>query len=579
MAEPKTADIKLVKEIYGGEEIEVIYRRAREPKSPDEAGESADISAFGYAPALNQRTYIAEPGILCEQDVPMKLRDGTTIYSDIFRPEGATNVPAIVCWSYFGKRQQENHEWQAMGVPPGTVSRLSKFESADPAYWCHYGYAVVNPDPRGVCRSEGDINMFGTQDGRDGYDFIEWLATQHWSNGKVGMFGNSGVGMVEYRIAAEQPPHLTCIAPWEGTGDLFRESLYEGGIPSLGFNSFIAGSLVGSGYVDDNSAMALKYPFMNGYWKDKIPAWDKIRIPAYFTACWHHMHLRGSFEAFRKCKSPKKWMRAHRDFEWPDTYDPQNLEDLKRFYDRYLKDIRNGWELTPRLRLDIMDAYDCDFQVRRAEKEFPLARTQYKKLYIDAGNEAMSWTPVANESSISYEGETGKAAFRVKFDWDTEITGYMSLRLWVEAKGNNDMDLFIAIRKLSAEGEWVPANVLGEPHPGAWGKMRASRRLLDPKLSSKYQPVQAHIKDEKLSPGEIVPVDIEIYPNSRMFHKGEQIEVQVSGHYIREGWFEPFSWETDNKGEHVIHSGGKYESYLQIPTIPPRYVAGDYVCR
>ena len=53
------------------------------------------------------------------------------------------------------------------------------------------------------------------------------------------MFGNSGVGMVQYRIAAEQPPHLACIAPWEGTGDLFRESLYEGGIPSLGFNSFI----------------------------------------------------------------------------------------------------------------------------------------------------------------------------------------------------------------------------------------------------------------------------------------------------------------------------------------------------
>jgi len=579
MAETMKADIKLVKENFGGEEIEVIYRRAREPKSPEEAGESADISAFGYAPALNRRTYIAESGILCEQDVPMKLRDGVTIYTDIFRPVGAMNVPAIVNWSYFGKRQQENHEWQAMGVPPGTVSRMAKFESADPAYWCHYGYAIVNPDPRGVCRSEGDINMFGSQDGRDGYDFIEWLATQHWSNGKVGMFGNSGVGMVQYRIAAEQPPHLACIAPWEGTGDLYRESLYEGGIPSLGFNSFISGSLVGSGYVDDNSAMALKYPFINGYWKDKIPAWEKIKVPVYYTACWHHMHLRGCFEAFRKCKSPKKWMRAHREFEWPDTYDPQNLEDLKRFYDRYLKDIRNGFELTPRVRLDIMDAYDCDFQVRRAEKEFPLARTQYKKLYVDAGNEAMSWTPVDSESSISYEGETGKAAFRVKFDWDTEITGYMWLRLWVEARGHDDMDMFIAVRKLSAEGEWIPASVLGEPHPGAWGKIRVSRRLLDPKLSTKYQPVQAHIKDEKLSPGEIVPVDIEIYPHSRMFHKDEQIEVQVSGHYIREGWFEPFSWETDNKGEHVIYSGGKYDSYLQIPVIPPRYVAGDYVYR
>jgi uncharacterized protein len=583
MAETKSAEnlplIKLVKEKFGDEEVEVIYRRARTPKSPSEAGESADISAFGFCPDLNTRTYIAEPGILCEQDVPMKLRDGVTIYTDIFRPIGATNVPAIVNWSYFGKRQQENHEWQAMGVPPGTVSRLAKFESADPAYWCHKGYAIVNPDPRGVCRSEGDMNMFGTQDARDGFDFIEWLATQHWCNGKVGMFGNSGVGMVQYRIAAEQPPHLVCIAPWEGTGDLFRESLYEGGIPSLGFNSFIASSLVGSGYVDDNSAMAMKYPFMNGYWLDKIPNWKNIKIPAYFTGCWHHMHLRGSWEGFRKIKSPKKWMRVHRDFEWPDTYDPANLEDLKKFFDRYLKDIRNGWELTPRVRMDVMDAYDCDYQVRRAEKEFPLARTQYKKLYVDAANSALSWTPVDKESSISYESEQGSTAFRVKFDWDTEITGYMWLRLWVEAKGNDDMDIFVAIRKLSAEGEWIPANVLGEPHPGAWGKIRVSRRLLDPKLSSKYQPVQAHIKDEKLTPGEIVPVDIEIWPHSRIWHKGEQLEISVAGHYIREGWFEPFSWETSNKGEHVIHSGGKYDSYLQIPVIPPRYQAGDYIYR
>jgi predicted acyl esterase len=583
MSETNTAatlpEIKLVKEMFGNEEIEVVYRKARTPKSPSEAGESADISAFGFCPDLKTQTYIAEPGILCEQDVPMQLRDGTTIYTDIFRPVGALNVPSIVNWSYFGKRQQENHEWQAMGVPPGTVSRLAKFESADPAYWCHMGYAVVNPDPRGVCRSEGDMNMFGTQDGRDGYDFIEWLAVQHWSNGKVGMFGNSGVGMVQYRIAAEQPPHLTCIAPWEGTGDLFRESLYEGGIPSLGFNSFIASSLVGSGYVDDNSAMATKYPYMNGYWKDKIPQFDKIKIPAYFTACWHHMHLRGSWEAFRKTKSPKKWMRVHRDFEWPDTYDPANLADLKLFFDRYLKDIRNGWELTPRVRMDVMDAYDCDFQTRRAEKEFPLARTKYQKLYIDAGNAALSFEPVANESSASYEAEQGNTTFRIKFNESIEITGYMWLRLWVEAKGNDDMDIFATVRKLDEKGEWIPANVLGEPHPGAWGKIRASRRALDPKLSTKYQPVQAHLKNDKLAAGEIVPVDIEIWPHSRLWHKGQQLEIQLAGHYIREGWFEPFSWETSNKGEHVIHSGGKYDSYLQIPSIPPRYQVGDYIVR
>jgi len=66
-------------------------------------------------------------------------------------------------------------------------------------------------------------------------------------------------------------------------------------------------------------------------------------------------------------------------------------------------------------------------------------------------------------------------------------------------------------------------NVLGEPHPGAWGKMRVSHRELDPKLSTHFQPVQAHLKEEKLKPGEIVPVDIEIWPHSRIWHKGQQL--------------------------------------------------------
>lgn len=573
------------KEKFGDVEIETIYREAKRPppvieKSEEVPDDPMARMGHGFCPPFSQRTYIAEDGITCEQDVPIALRDGTIIYADIYRPVGQTNIPAIISWSYFGKRPGDGFdEWQIMGVPPGTVSRMTKFESPDPAYWCRNGYAVANVDPRGVGHSQGDINMFGTQDARDGYDFVEWLSSQHWCNGRVGMSGNSGVAMTQWRIAAEQPPHLACIAPWEGTGDLYRESLYEGGIPALGFSDFIVGSLTGPGYVDDNVAMAREYPFMNAYWADKIPKWQSIRIPTYTTVCWNHFHLRGSMEGFRKIRTQKKWLRAHREFEWPDTYCTAGLEDLRRFFDRYLKDIRNGWELTPRVRLEVMDAYEYDFQTNRPEKEFPLARTQYQKLYVDAGKGALSFEPVAEESKTGYDGETGFATFDVKFQETTEITGYMKLRLWVEAEGNDDMDMFVAIQKLDEAGNWLPVNVLGEPHPGAWGKMRVSHRELDPKLSTHFQPVQAHRSEEKLSPGEIVPVDIEIWPHSRIWHKGQQIRVLVSGHYMREGWFEPFFWDTNNKGKHIIHSGGKYDSYLQIPVIPPKYVAGDYVYR
>ena len=77
----------------------------------------------------------------------------------------------------------------------------------------------------------------------------------------------------------------------------------------------------------------------------------------------------------------------------------------------------------------------------------------------------------------------------------------------------------------------------------------------------------------------MVPVDIELVPTSRIWHKGQQIRVQVAGRYIREDWFEPLCWDTDNKGNHVIHTGGKYDSFLQIPVVPPKYQDGDYIYR
>ncbi|QOX65200.1 CocE/NonD family hydrolase [Anoxybacterium hadale] len=572
-------DIKIFtkKEVIKGEELETCYRQSRVPVDPDENLDLSKLegiaaTAHGFCAKFNQRTYKTEDGIICEQDVPVTMRDGTVIYTDIYRKEGETNVPCLVSWSYYGKRPGDGmSEWQVMGVPPGTISTMAKFESPDPGYWCHHGYAVANVDPRGVGHSEGDINLFGTQDAQDGYDFIEWAAKQHWCNGKVGMSGNSCVAMTQIRVAAQQPPHLACIAPWEATTDIYRESIFEGGVPALSFNEFIVASLTGPSLVDDLVANAKKYPLMNQYWEDKIPDFKSIKIPVYAAASWHHFHLHGAFNSFRKIRSTRKWLRVHREQEWPDLYSPANIEDLKRFFDRYLKEIHNGWEMTPRYRIEVMDAYDCDYQTNRPEKEFPLARTEYQRFYIDAANQCLATQPLETEASVSYDSATEQLELDYTFEEDTEITGYMYLRLWVESKEHDEMDLFVNIQKADEDGNWLPAYILGEPHPGAWGKMRVSHRALDEKLSTSFEPVQSHLKEEKLKKGEIVPVDIAIVPMSKIYHKGQKLRVQIAGRYIREGWFEPLSWETDNKGSHIIHGGGKYDSYLQIPVIPPKY--------
>lgn len=140
--------------------------------------------------------------ILFESDVAVELRDGTVIYTDIYRPaniNSSTKIPTIVAYSPYDKRGgyfnydifQPPNAIERMDVYYDWVSGLEKFEGPNPAYWVKKGYAVIHPDPRGVFHSGGDIMMFGQQDARDGYDLIEWLAEQEWSNGKIGMTGNS----------------------------------------------------------------------------------------------------------------------------------------------------------------------------------------------------------------------------------------------------------------------------------------------------------------------------------------------------------------------------------------------------
>ena len=578
----------LVNKTFGEEQIDVVYSPGtpgvtmQQMKEMAERGEKAHY--FNFCPELNQRVYETEPGILCEQDVAVKLRDGVTIYADIYRPANTEEkVPVIISWSPFGKRQSEGRgEWQLMGVPPKTVSKMAKFESADPGYWCRKGYAIANVDPRGVGNSEGDTPNFDSQEGRDGYDFIEWIAQQEWCNGKAALYGNSGVAMSNWRIAGEQPPHLACIAPWEATGDMYRESLAPGGIPCPSFNKAIIEGIACRQYVDDAPANLEKYPEWNGYWEDKVPKWNKIKVPAYICAGWCHIHLRGSIEGFRRIRSRKKWLRIHREYEWPDAYNPYNLAELAMFFDRYLKDIHNGWELMPKVRMDVMDAFVYDFRSKREEREFPLARTEYRKLYLNAENGTADYAPFPAIAEVSYDPKTELTTFDYKMTEDTEISGYMKLKLWLECRGYDNMDLFVWIKKLGQRGEYIPIHAIREPYRGAWGYMRVSHRALDEKLSTEFQPVQSHAKEERLRPGEIVPVEIEIWPHSRMWHKGETLRIEIEGRYIKTEWFEDHKMtflEDNGDGIHVIHTGGRYDSYLQIPVIPPKYKSGDYEVR
>ena len=96
---------------------------------------------------FNQRTYEAAPGIICDQDVAIPMRDGVILYADIFRPADSTaKVPVILANEY----RPDELKAYTPGVPKGSISDLAKFEAADPEFWVPNGYAVANVDIRGI---------------------------------------------------------------------------------------------------------------------------------------------------------------------------------------------------------------------------------------------------------------------------------------------------------------------------------------------------------------------------------------------------------------------------------------------
>jgi hypothetical protein len=212
----------------------------------------------------------------------------------------------------------------------------------------------------------------------------------------------------------------------------------------------------------------------------------------------------------------------------------------------------------------------------RAEREYPLARTQFRKLYLDAAKGALTDAPAPAASEVRYApmSDDGRAVFDYVFAEETEITGHAKLRLWVEAVGASDMDLFVALQKLDRDGHYVGFVFYATLENGAaaLGWLRVSHRETDPVRSRPEQPFHTHEQELPLRAGERVPVEIEIWPSSTLFRAGERLRVVVQGQDVmREGLpGAPFARHENlrNQGTHVIHTGGQYDSHLLVPIIP-----------
>ncbi|MCT4458644.1 CocE/NonD family hydrolase [Lactiplantibacillus paraplantarum] len=525
------------------------------------------------------------------KDTPVKLRDGVTIYTDIYLPITDEEVPTLIAWSPYGKSAgtapRYKNLFNMLGMGNQWNSGLTKFEAPDPAYWTQHGYAVANPDMRGIAHSSGDTTMLGSQEAQDGYDLIEWIAQQEWSNGRTALTGTSYLAWSQWFIAAEMPPHLTAINPTEGLSDGYRDLAFIGGIPDKHFIERLAVNHVSATKAkreDLTKEMDVNPLVTAPVWQDKIADTNKINVPAFVIGSYSNtLHTMGTFRAWRTLGSEEKWLRIHDRQEWPYYYDQDNTEELRRFFDHYLLDQDNGWEKTAQVRYTTI-GFQGRNQTDIPAMNFPPAEVTNQSFYLNPMTRTLQKQAAEQDVTVKYVAgdNPGRVSFLTTFEQPTTMVGYPKVKLYMEAEGYDDMDVFIMVQKLDKY-----ANILSEfvvPNHGAalqdftqegasalrykgvWGRLRASMRHLDDQLSTDEIPAYSFDRVEKLAPKEVAMLDIVLSPMGMTFDAGESLRLVISSKNEL-GSVMPGTpgAAPDNKGVHVLHTGGEYASYLQLP--------------
>jgi predicted acyl esterase len=503
-----------------------------------------------------------------DYDVPVAMDDGLVLRADVFRPRAEGRYPVILSYGPYAKGLafQDGYPsaWQRMitehpDVAYGSSNLHQSWEVVDPEKWVPEGYVCVRVDSRGAGRSPGYIDHFSPRETRDFYDCIEWAGVQPWSNGKVGLSGISYYGINQWHVASLQPPHLAAMIIWEGAADWYRDMTHHGGIlctfwanwydmqvktvqyglGERGPRSRATGKLVcGDETLSDRELQRnrcdfgdeiLAHPLDDDYHKARSPQWDKVTAPFLSAANWggQGLHPRGNFEGFVRAASKEKWLEAHGIEHWTHFYTDYGRELQLRFFNKFLKGQDQDWDGQPRVQLQVRHV---ERFVERRENEWPLARTQWTRLYLHKDFQLKSGPDPDSSSALRFEalGE-GVTFLSEPLGRETEITGPLAARLTVSST-TSDADLFLVFRVFTPDLREVTFMGAIDPHtPVAQGWLRASHRKLDPILSTPYRPYHTHDEKQLLTTNEVVSLDIELWPTSIVVPAGYRVALTVRG--------------------------------------------------
>ncbi len=579
--------------------------------------------------SMGQEKCEIRDGMRIDWNVPITMDDGLVLRADVFRPISEGKYPVILSYGPYAKglafQDGYPNQWQRMitqhpDVASGSTNKYQNWEVVDPEKWVPDGYVCVRVDSRGCGCSPGYIDPFSPRETKDLYHAIEWAASQPWSNGKVGLDGISYYAINQWHVASLEPPHLVAMCVWEGAADWYRDMTHHGGIlctfwanwydmqvktvqyglGERGRRSRVTGELVCGPETLSEEALAknrcdlgseiLAHPLDDGYHKARSPVWSKVTVPFLSAANWggQGLHLRGNVEGFVRAASKQKWLEVHGLEHWTHFYTDYGRELQKRFFDHFLKGIDNGWQARPRVLLQVRR---LDGFVERMEDDWPIPRTLWTRLYLNAADHALNWTPVATTGSVEYDAMGDGVTFlSPPLAEETEITGPSAVKLFVSSS-TTDADLFVVLRVFAPDGKEVAFQGAIDPHtPVGQGWLRASHRKLDPEVSTPYRSHHTHDAKQPLTPGQVVELDIEIWPTSIVVPAGYRIGLTVRGkdyEYPGPGGGRLSSFKNELKGcgpflhddprdrppaifggRTTLHVGPDRAAYLLAPIIP-----------
>jgi hypothetical protein len=523
--------------------------------------------------------------IKIERDAPVTMRDGAVLLVDIYRPDAPGRFPVLFAFASHSKEIQGS-EFPTEFPPQPSWSSLwvGHMEAGDTRFFVSRGYAHVIGSPRGFGKSAAGGSRLW-----DSYDVIQWIATQPWCDGQIGMVGIGAFASEQFHAAKQRPPHLKAIFPYDPRGAFgafggFREE-YPGGVMHAFryLQDHFSGAHNAKGAPGPLSeereqlwreAMAnpdyrmyphllhllgLKGQHMPRVFDVLIDPFDHesnvelgetalagIDIPVYTGAGWYgytyKTHLSGAQNYFAGLSGPKKLIFIGPSH--PDRPLRALRNEMLRWYDYWLKGVETGTLGEPTVTYWVMGANEW-----RTSSDWPAPDTVWTTLYLNSW-ERLTAEPLALGSNDEFvppdafvqmpPTQTNQIAklryLSEPLGADVLVAGPLALTLFAEID-QDDTNWIVILKdvgpdesvRTAREGEREIRGDLRERELTR-GWLKASNRALDPQRSRPWKPWHRLTREarRKVTPGEITEYQIEILATANLFRRGHRICIEIA---------------------------------------------------